>query len=68
MAALDLQSKPHQLSAVDDDPAEPSTVVVPQSPQFEIPGQLWMLMCIAGALMLVSTVALFVFGQGSIGL
>jgi hypothetical protein len=68
MTTIDLRTRPSQTSAAEADPVEPFTPALPQAPQFEISTQLWMLMCLAGALILVSTVVLFVYGQGSVGI
>ena len=65
MTAIDLAKSPSTSSAADNDPF---TVSPPQSPHFEIPTQLWVLFCIAGALTLASTMALFLYGQVSIGI
>lgn len=68
MTTIDLRKRPSQQSAANIDPVESFTVTPTQPPQFEIPGQLWVLMCVGGALLLVSTVLLFMYGQGSIGI
>ena len=68
MTTIDLRTRPSQSIATDTDSTESLTTVPSQSPQFEIPGQLWVLMCVGGALLLVSTVLLFMYGQGSIGI
>ena len=68
MTTIDLRTRPAQTSAAETDPVESFTATSPQTPQFEISTQLWILMCLAGALILVSTVALFVYGQGSVGI
>lgn len=68
MTTIDLRTRPSQTSAAESDPVESVAQASPQAPQFEISTQLWMLMCLAGALILVSTVALFLYGQGSVGI
>ena len=68
MTTIDLRTRPSQPSATDTDSTESFRTVSPQSPQFEIPGQLWGLRCVGGALLLVSTILLFMYGQGSIGI
>lgn len=68
MTTIDLRTRPSQTSAAETDPVASFTPASPQAPQFEISTHLWILMCLAGALILVSTVALFVYGQGSVGI
>lgn len=68
MTTIDLRTRPSQTGAADTDPVESFTNASTQAPHFEISAQLWVLMCIAGALILVSTVALFLYGQGSVGI
>ena len=68
MTTIDLRESPSKSRAADVNPIESFTVSPPQSPHFEIPTQLWVLFCIAGALILVSTMALFLYGQVSIGI
>lgn len=72
MTTIDQLTRPSQTSAAETDPVEAFTqgapAAPPQAPQFEISTHLWTLMCLAGALILVSTVALFLYGQGSVGI
>jgi len=68
MTTIDLRTRPSQTSTADTDPVESFTISAPQEPHFEISAQLWVLMCVAGALILVSTVALFLYGQGAVGI
>jgi len=68
MTTIDLRTRPSQPIAADNDPAESIAVRPLQSPHFEIPVQLWVLLCVAGGLVLMTTIALFLYGQGSVGM
>ena len=50
MTTIDLRTRPSQTSAADTDPVESFTNASTQAPHFEISAQLWVLMCIAGFL------------------
>ena len=68
MTTIDLRTRPSQPIETTDDSTELSNVSPMPTPHFEIPAQLWVLLCAAGGLILVSTIALFLYGQGSVGI
>ena len=68
MTTIDLRESPSKSIAKIVDPIESFAAAPPQSPHFEISAQLWVLFCVAGALIMLSTMALFLYGQVSIGI
>ena len=76
MTTIDLRTGPARRSASDIDAVESfndSDAVAfkfstSPSSKFEITTELWVLLCVAGALTLISTSALFLYGQGSVGI
>jgi len=76
MTTIDLHTGPAHRSASDiiaveslnDPDAVAFKVGTSPSPKFEITTELWVLLCVAGALTLISTLALFLYGQGSVGI
>lgn len=68
MTTIGLRTRPSQMIAAETDPVESFTQASPPAPHFEISAQLWVLMCLAGALILVSMAALFLYSQGSVGI